>query len=214
MEKGKEFLEQFENAHDGNWNSFFRIYNPKNSYKKSLSLKIAIITSIVLQIFLLYSNTDLFIIFKNLVSRNLSIIPNILGFSIGAYALLISGFSEKILKKIAKTKLKNNKLPYNSFQKTSSIFGMAIFSMSICLLLNYFIQIIIDSNFFYQIIVSNTAAKIVNSIILVILNIISIYALLLIFNTIINLFAFSQFISAILTLEKKEDEVEKKDEEV
>lgn len=142
-----------------------------------------------------------------MLSINLSIIPNILGFAIGAYALLISGFSEKILIKIAKTRLKEKKLPYNSFQKTSAVFGMAIFMMTIALLVNYLSQIIIDTGFFYSIKVSACLAVVLNTFLLLLLNIISIYAILLIFNTIINLFAFSQFISAILTIEKKEDEI-------
>ncbi|PUV24534.1 hypothetical protein [Sphingobacterium athyrii] len=208
MDNAEKFLKHLKEAHNGDLRTFFKAYGVLSSFKKSKSVRIAVVITVFIQVLLLCSEGDLYEFLSLLIAKNLSIIPNVLGFAIGAYALLISGFSEKLLARIVLTEeYEETAQPqFNSFQKTSAIFGMALFVMSIGLLLNYTLSIINDTNFFNAFSMSIISAKTVNSIIIFLLNLVSIYSILLIFNSVINLFAFSQFISAIMTLDKNESD--------
>ncbi|MNK09297.1 hypothetical protein D3C87_272550 [compost metagenome] len=207
MDNEKIFIENFRNSHNGGWKTFFKAYKIVPSFKKSKSILLAVIITGFIQIFLGFSQVDLYSFLVGTINRNLSIIPNLLGFAIGAYALFLSGFSDQVFRKIVFIKerfIGSDKPRFNTFQETSAIFGMSIFIMSIGLSVNYILSLIIDTKFFNVFNINGTFADIINHFIIFILNIISIYAILIIFNIMINLFAFSQFISAMKTLEKND----------
>lgn len=191
--------------HKTDWKTFFQIYpiikNLKNSYifRWSLLLNFFII-------FLCFFSDNLYLLLDKIISLNISIIPNILGFALGGYALLISGFSDTIIKKLVRIDIIN----YNTFQKTSVTFGATLLYMTLGLMINYITKYIIELNIFSEIKVSYLISKIINITILFFINIISIYSIMLTISIIKNIFAFSQFISAINSKEKLDDQEKQK----
>lgn len=208
MENLKHIADEIKKAHQGDWKTFFKIYN-WSSFKTSVPLWFSIITGSLFAALEAFTDVDTYSFLKSLVMLNLSILPSLLGFFMGAYALLLSGFSERILERIVDTKT----IKTNSLQKTSSVFGMILFVMAVSLTLNYLTSQILNLSYFERLNVSKSVAKTVNITISFILNVISTYSILLTANSVINLFAFSQYISGIMTVNAFESDIKARNSE-
>ncbi len=187
--------------HGTKWEDFFKIYPIRKNLKKSRLFRIAIVICFIFSFFSFYSSNSLELLVK-IIDLNLSIIPNVLGFALGGYAMLIGGFSDSVLNKLVKVKPED----YNTFQKTSATFGVALLVMCFSLILNYLIKWLIYTEITLHLKVAMVIASGVNIFAIFIVNVISIYSILLTINVVKNIFAFSQLISGLKTIEKLKNE--------
>ena len=122
-----------------------------------------------------------------LIDKVLSILPNIIGFNIGAYALIIGFGHRDVIEKMATSK--DNK--YSLFQKMGGTFAFSViiqsFTIVLAFLLNLFISI-----FKYSLPDFICITEIVNFIALSILLFLTLYSIFLIPQIVLNVFGFSQ----------------------
>ncbi|MGN5953204.1 hypothetical protein ACP6L2_01190 [Sphingobacterium lactis] len=189
--------EKIKRLHGTSWKDFFKIYPIYENLKKSKLFKLSLFLCFIFSCFSFYSESS-FVLLVKVNELNLSIIPNVLGFALGGYAMLIGGFSDSILSKLVKIDAEE----YNTFQKTSATFGVALLSMCVSLILNYLIKWFINTEISNHFSLTNHFALLINVSVIFIINIISIYSIFLTINIVKNIFAFSQFISGMKTIEK------------
>lgn len=190
----------FKEKHKGSLKKLFQIIYLKQRLLKSVPLWSSITISLIILLIIFNYNIDYLQILNHCVNCSMSILPNILGFNLGGYVLLIGLNNEKVLNEI----VTNDDEGYSLFQHTSSIFAWSVFIQSITLILSFIISTIINMN-----IVTNNylTANIINITTLTILLILLIYSIILISRIILNVFSFSQNMHANICLNKHEESI-------
>jgi len=145
-----------------------------------------------------------------LVSLNdqlLSLLPNLLGFNLGAYTLFVGFGGRELLLIISDYKDKNNRSLY---QKNSAIFAFCIMIQFTTLLISYCLKIFLELK-----ITAPTAeiARITNYSVIVILLFLSLTSLYVLKDLIVNIFNLSQKYHMLLFYEKLKNKATKEKEE-
>jgi len=105
---------------------------------------ISILTSVVGTIILFYfGEKGSYYYLSEINSKVFSLLPNLIGFNIGAYALFITLGGSDFLKTLVEYKEKER----SHYQKISSIFSIAIILQVFTLFFTFFLEIIIDLEF-------------------------------------------------------------------
>lgn len=118
----------------------------------------------------------------------LSLLPNLLGFCIGGYALIIGACSMEIIKKMS-TPLDNNKNKLSFYQILSSVFASTLIIQCFTLLLTYLVHLFI----LLELKTSNELLGYAINILLVfILVLFSFLSISLLYYTVINIFNLGQ----------------------
>lgn len=208
MEQKKDLGDLLREAHKGDWKTFFKIYNWK-TFTKSKTFQYSLLIGVGWTAILYFFEIDSYEFLKSMVELHISILPSLLGFSMGAYALLLTGFTANILRKV----VDKHSLKYNSLQKTSSVFGMILLVMAISLTSNYLVSNMINLNVSHIFSVSIFVAKLTNISAVFVISVLSTYSIFLTANSVINLFAFSQFLSGVTTVEVIESDLREREKE-
>jgi len=199
-----EEIEQFKVNHSASWKTFFRIYSIKQRVLKSYLFWIAVFVNLVLS-FAIFVAADSFEALTKLLDLTLSVTPSLLGFSLGAYALLTGIFTRDVLKRIAEGKTTK----INLFQTTSATFGASLLVMSIALILSFFTRQIILVGTFVNIIDSSIMIDIINATAAFIINLFAYYSILLLISNVKNMFGLNQFISSMTIIDMVKEENDK-----
>lgn len=169
-----------------------------SSYSTYVSIGIAIILYLLI-IFFQQNNT--FEILKEIIELTLNLLPNILGFCIGGYALIIGIGNIEALRKMSSPLQKRDNLSF--FQILSSVFAGSLVLQCITLLLSFIINIILKLEIPA---ISNQIATIINSVVIVSVLFLSVLSITLLYYTVINLFNYGQSMHFLIRLEKVEQD--------
>jgi hypothetical protein len=167
--------EEYKQAHKGNLSTLLRIYWENKPIWKSYFFWTAFISSLIIQVYLTLSSTSFLSSIEFVSTQMLSIMPNILGFNLGGYVLLIGLNSQNILDELTEPE---PPAKYSLFQKQSSVFGYSILLQASTILIGYIFKETIHLSAFHPI--STHLAYAINFTGFWIINFISIYAILLI----------------------------------
>jgi len=164
---------------------------PKINLLKSIVIPLLI--DFVLILIIVQNETNTFELIKFISESITAIIPNILGFILTGYAVIISISEEKYLKIMVK-KLKGRDVTL--FQTVNSTFAFVLISLCFTLIIGFLVNLVIKSNI-------NVLDCFVNSIdsinmtFLSILLFLILYSLFSILDIILNVFDFGQFVNKI-----------------
>lgn len=166
----------------------------------SCSMLVSIVIAFVLSFLILYFRIeDTFVLLEDIIEITLNLLPNLLGFCIGGYALIIGMGNIEALKKMSSPMKKRENL--SLFQILSSIFAGSLVLQCITLLLSFIIQILLKLKLPAY---SNQIAIIVNSLTIISVLFFSVLSVVLLYYTVINLFNYGQSMHFLIRLEKRE----------
>ena len=180
------------------------IYSWKKFWKSII--KPLITTLFIFLLFLLFSS-DIIGIIKVLVELSLNVMPNLLGFLLGGYAIVISFGNENFLKS---TSLISEKKPVSKYQIFSGIFAATTLSIAFSLIVAFLFSIV--SLVPVPLFVPDILIKIINYLALFLMLFVGIYAIFQIPTMIFNIFDFSQMFHIKLVSEIEYDNQKKKQE--
>ncbi len=166
----------------------------------SCSMLVSIVIAFVLLFLILYFRIeDTFVLLEDIIEITLNLLPNLLGFCIGGYALIIGMGNIEALKKMSSPMKKRENLSF--FQILSSIFAGSLVLQCITLLLSFIIQILLNLKLPAH---SDQIAIIVNSLTIISVLFFSVLSVVLLYYTVINLFNYGQSMHFLIRLEKRE----------
>ena len=166
----------------------------------SCSILVSIVITFVLSFLILYFRIeDTFVLLEDIIEITLDLLPNLLGFCIGGYALIIGIGNIEALKKMSSPMENRENLSF--FQILSSIFASSLVLQCITLLLSFIIKILLKLKLPAY---SNQIAIIVNSLTIIIVLFFSVLSVVLLYYTVINLFNYGQSMHFLIRLEKRE----------
>lgn len=196
-----EYEDWIKSSHPMGWKGVLNGY-PIKDIPKTKAFVIASILSIFIYIISLFSSKTYGCQLIDLAEINVSVFPNLLGFNLGGYAIIVGFSSLELIKSMMKPqKTKKHSL----FQETSSIFAFSIVLQAIVLVSSFLIKVIdlIDLknylnlfDFFFK------SFNVLSIFIYPILLFITIYALVLLPFIIINVFTFGQMNHAYLNIQQ------------
>ena len=177
------------------------VLKKKGTFKK-WPLKTASFTSVALAVLIAFFLTDkAFEILKNTADIIMSFFPNLLGFSLGGYALVVGFGNTALIKSATKTD------KHSTYQILNAIFSLSIFmqvfTTIICFITVWLIKIDVTSLTGLYI---KPLADLINAVVFFLLLFGSLYSILLTPYVITNLFTFSQMNNLFLTVEKIRDD--------
>lgn len=178
---------------------------PKYIIKKflsSYSIYVSIGITIGLYLLIIFSQSEnTFVLLREIIELTLNLLPNILGFCIGGYALIIGIGNIDALKKMSLPMKKRDDLSF--FQILSSVFAGSLVLQCVTLLFSFIINIILKLEIPA---VSNQIATIINSIVIISVLFLSTLSIILLYYTVINLFNYGQSMHFLIRLEKREQD--------
>lgn len=200
-----ETNQELKNSHKFSIKGIFPKYIIRKflySYSMLISIGITAILSFLIIYFKL-ENT--FTLLDEIINITLDLLPNILGFCIGGYALIIGIGNIEALKKMSLPMEKRDNLSF--FQILSSVFAGSLVLQCITLLLSFIIKIILKLEIT---VFSKSIAIVVNCLTIISILFLSTLSLVLLYYTVINLFNYGQSMHFLIRLEKKEQDEQQK----
>jgi hypothetical protein len=191
-----EELRIFKENHESTWRTFFKVYSIRKRLLKSSMFWISVTINMIIAAMIPFADNT-FNVLNQFVDIILSVFPSLLGFSLGAYALLTGVFTTNILKRI----IRNKVTKINLFQTTTATFGACLLVLSLTLILGFFIKQILVIGLFYKIRVSGYFAIGINTLLAFILNLFASYSILLLINNVKNMFGLNQFVSSMTAID-------------
>lgn len=193
-------IEQIKKKHNGNFKTLCTIYLKNERLKKSKQMWTALGITIVLSLILFFviEPIKFLDILEETLNKILSILPNILGFTLTGYALLLSFGSSEFMEEITT----QNDEGFSFYQHFSSIFAWSIIIQASTLFIAFIISVIADYNIYYE------YAEVVNGTVFIIIIFFSLYSLLLVSRLVLNVFSFGQIIQFHYTEKKMIAEID------
>jgi magnesium-transporting ATPase (P-type) len=189
----KSELLTFKKLHKISIKGIYTILKSRQIFKK-ITFIFSLLFSIITIIFVFYFQIERsYVLLDNTTGMVLEIFPNLLGFSFGAYSLIVGFSNIDFLRR--GTKMKRNSL----YQFLTATFAFALLIQIVSLFLSFIIQWIIRNN--VSILLPEFYANLLNQIFLFLVLFFTIYAILLIPFVITNLFTLSQVNHLYLTIE-------------
>jgi uncharacterized protein YodC (DUF2158 family) len=198
-----DICSELKKVHRGDIFSIFKIYHSNKPIWQSLYVWISIVSTIIITISIIISKISFYNSIAFLCDQIINIMPNILGFNLGGYVLLMGLNSQSILNEVSEP----NNDGYSFFQKQSSVFAMSILVQSLSVVLAFLFQCIM--HFFITSYFSNSILIIINLIIFSFFFFICFYAILLIVKIVVNIFNFGQILHFFVRIENLEKQKER-----
>jgi len=203
-------IKELEQRHLAGFKGIWRNYTKDKLYK---GLKYPVIVSLIFTLFFAIFNEDIFEIIKNLASLTLSVIPNLLGFLLGGYAIIIGFGNVDLLKSTTRTS--ENK-PVSLFQAMSSIFAFCILaqagSLIIATIYSLFTSLNLNNIECLNVLIPYYRTFNIFWLFLMIFALL--YSIFLLPVMLINVFNFAQAYHLRLTIERIKEEQKKSDNKV
>ena len=216
-----ENVDEIKKRHEGSLKTLWKIYQSDEPFYYNLYFLVSLGLTIILFLVSLFSNESTYTLIQSIANSTVSVLPNLLGFSLGAYILIVGFGGTEILNVITKP-LKGQK-NFSFYQKLNAVFGVTVLLEIIALLIS-FVLIYLDKSlpilhtvkfsFIYYVIV------ILNLLVLFIALFAVMYSLFMLINVIKQVFIFAQTIHFCVYISKIKEEKEqqaknvKKDEVV
>ncbi len=127
--------------HKPGWKSVWRIYSRAN-LKKSITIPLTVSTCLI--VICAFSEKDYFSMLKYVSETVISIGPNILGFTLSGYALMMGMSSSEFIKGLIKHKPAGK--AYSLYQLLNSTFAVVLFLMFITILQGIIVGFIVELN--------------------------------------------------------------------
>lgn len=195
--------QQIKSQHPTSYRGIFYSYDLKE-IRESRPFQISVALCVCLFVISLLSKKTSLELVTFWSSQIMTIFPNLLGFNLGGYALII-GFGNTDLIEAMTEKSKSQKI--SVFQKLSGIFAFAILLQLTGFMSAFLVNFAINLQFVApNIFVFN----IVNSIATILLSFLAIWGILILFNLVANVFSFGQGHHLKLTIQRKQ-KAQKKD---
>lgn len=185
MDKGADLLQR----HKTGWKGIANRYTCRKFYT-SFYFLFSLILSVLLVVVFMFAKKDtdhVYVQIDNLASVVLSAFPSLLGFSLAGYALIIGTVNIGVLGKMSKPSKEMDGMSY--FQLVSSVFALSVVVQCITMLLAFIIHVIIGQEWKMLI---DMSSYWVNFFIYAILLFLIIESLVLLANTVVNIFTYSQ----------------------
>ncbi len=185
--------QSIKELHKTGLKGMFLIIMARQVFKKPPFLASLIISIFAVILIFIFQSNRTYGLLDNSTKMVLEIFPNLLGFSFGAFSLIIGFSNSDFLKK--GTKLKSHSL----YQFLTASFAYALIVQVLVIFLSFIIHWVIRNDL--SICLSESFSILINEIYLLLVIFLALYALLLIPYVIINLFTLSQVNHLFLTLE-------------
>jgi hypothetical protein len=177
--------------HNGSLWKLLKIYNTKGALYKGALLWVAISLDVIFIVITNIAHLNGFNLIKTITDLYISIIPSLLGFNLGAYALLIGLASTDLINKMSKS----YETKFTSFQRASSVFGFCVLLQAFALIISFIFKLeilVVESATAQLPIIGECWTLIFNSLGLFVLNLFGIYSILILISVIGSIFAISQ----------------------
>lgn len=202
----KKLIHESEAMHQMDMAGLLFIYNKKKLLHSApflLSLAISFLAVVIIAVGF---RDVLFSAVQSLTALNLSVFPNLLGFTIGGFALIVGFTGVGDLKKFT---LKAKKENGSFYQLLVAVFSVSIFAQFCTILLSYAISFIISSHFHFQLFKFefHNWFYAVNGIIVFVLFLFPLWSFFTIPYLVLDLFNFAQTNHSIATANRIEDEL-------
>lgn len=184
MKLPKDPKERLKYTHTVGWKGLIRVY-PLKTFLRSLWVPLFLTILVYLLYFLV--DEDPYLIITKIIDIVFNLVPNLLGFILAGYAIIISFGNKSFLRLISDITYDN---PISYFQEFSSIFSFCLISLAMTLVFSlgfYFLSI--PNNPFN---IPSYYLNIINHFGLVVLLFLCIYSVLQIPTLVINVFTLSQ----------------------
>lgn len=193
-------IEEIKKKHNGSFKTLCIIYLKNRRLFKSKQMWSSVFVTIAFTLVLFYEIEPIGIleILNKTIIKILSILPNILGFTLTGYALLIGFGSSEFMDEITE----QNDEGFSFYQHFSSIFAWSIIIQASTLFLAFIFSVLSDFNLKCQ------YSEIINDTVFFIMMFFSIYSLLLISRLVLNVFSFGQIIQFHYTTKKLIDQID------
>ncbi len=181
--------------HQPGFKGIIKIYN-WNEIKESKAFIISLIMSFILLILSFCGTKDISETLKFWVNQILTIFPNLLGFSLGGFALIVGFGNSELIQSLTKsTKGKQ----YSVFQKLSAVFAFLLIIQSITFLISFITNIILELNFkAYCISVYYS----INIFMILLLSFLALWGMFILPVLVVNVFTFGQVNHFLLTVKR------------
>lgn len=200
-----ETNQELKNRHQYSIRGIFSKYIiRKFLYSRSMLISIAI-TAVLSFLIICFRFKNTFDLLEEIIDITMDLIPNILGFCIGGYALIIGIGNIDALKKMSSPMKKRENLSF--FQILSSVFAGSLILQCITLLLSFVIKIFLKIEIPA---LSNSIAIVINSLVIIVILFFSTLSIVLLYYTVINLFNYGQSMHFLIRLEKGEQDEQQK----
>lgn len=188
-------LDELKDKHIGSLTRLWTIYNSDNHFFNGSYFLFSLLISIIIVDASFLVNIDDIKLILKISSISLSILPNLLGFNLGAYILVVGFGGETILSQIIEP-LKEQK-KFSLYQKLNGVLGISVVIQIICLLFIFFINV-----GFETIELSLSTGFAWEKILLCLVIFASIFPILLLMSVIKQVFIFAQTIHFCLICNK------------
>lgn len=199
-----EYEEWIKSSHPMGWKGVLNGY-PIKDIPKTKAFVVASILSISIYTISWFSSKSYICQLIELSETNVSVFPNLLGFNLGGYAIIVGFSSLELIKSMMRPQRRKK---HSLFQETSSIFAFSIVLQAIVLVVSFLIKVIdlLDlKNYFNLFAFGYKVFNALSTVIYPILLFITIYALVLLPFIIINVFTFGQMNHAYLNIQQLND---------
>lgn len=171
-------------------NGIFNKYTIKKLLKSKATIcGLTVSILLCIAIFLLIDSDEYYEILTDVTNMALSLFPNLLGFCIGGYALIIGASNIDILRKLSKPLGDYEEL--SIFQILSSVFAMSLVIQCLTLFAAYIVHIVIAMELEA---LTELSGVIVNMSFIFLILAFTCMSILLLYYTIINIFNFGQIV--------------------
>ncbi|MEB0263392.1 MULTISPECIES: hypothetical protein [unclassified Mucilaginibacter] len=198
---------------DFGWKQIWKLYGWKKlfSWNNRLFYFTVIVTLLLFCSILILNEKNLaYTLVKKILDVDISILPTLLGFNLGAYALIIGFLSNKNLLEALTDKHGTNSA--TSIEEISGVFAINIITQAFTLLLAFlsqtilvFIENINLSEKWLDILYSDMYTNSVNDIYFLLITFFTLYSIALVIQNAINIFDFNQLFT-YFSFKKQEDE--------
>lgn len=175
---------------------------PIKSILSSYPFCISLLISTILAIFL-YQNKDLYLLLSNTVDLVISIFPNILGFNLGGYALIIGFGNTNLLESMTQKDDEDNS---TIFQQINGIFAFSILLQSLTFITGFIVRFLFSLNVTSNITTSNNT----NFCTIIFLLFFALWSLTMIPFLVVNVFTFGQMHHFFLSISRLKEKKNKK----
>lgn len=186
--------------HEHSWGGLWQIIKVRSLYKKKpflASLGIGVLAALALA----FKPASSFTALQSLTDLTTSVFPNLLGFSLGGYAIIV-GFSNGDLMKRASKKNK-----HSLFQVLSGVFATVVLVQVLTVVVAFLLSWLIKLDLNVLLGLKQTVyGRITNLVILAVLLALGLYSLALMPYVVINIFSLSQTNNSFYTIEQYKEE--------
>lgn len=195
--------DQLKDRHKTGFKGIYTAYIQKKICR-SKGFAFSFVMSFVCFVFLsFYSDSNYYELLSKVVNLNVSVFPDLLGFCIGGYALIIGfGHKEMLEKMSSPLSDKENNMSY--FQITSSVFAISVIIQIVAFFTSYITSHIIYIGFYSS---NITLCKYINIFVITLIFFLSSYSILLLYYMVINIFTFGQMMHFCIRKEKLDEDI-------